>query len=166
MNDPRQLIELLKDKGLVYIQTHNFPDHDAIASAYGLQTLLSDFGIRSRILYDGSVQRESLAALIRRLDVETSEASTVTMTEDDLIVIVDGCKGNKNVTDLPGREVAVIDHHETVSPDDVTYSDIRPSYGSCSTIIYEYYSTGTSGSRCPPASRLRFSSASMSIPRS
>ena len=29
----------------VYIQTHNFPDADAIASAFGLSVLLEKYGI-------------------------------------------------------------------------------------------------------------------------
>ena len=31
----------------VYIQTHNFPDPDAIATAFGLQKLLEEYGITS-----------------------------------------------------------------------------------------------------------------------
>ncbi len=139
MKNPRELIDLLAGKGPVFVQTHNFPDHDSIASAYGMQNLMAAFGIPSRIIYDGSVQRESLNGLIKRLGMETFEASGVPMTETDTIVIVDGCKGNKNVTDLPGREVAVIDHHEVASPDGVTYADIRPGYGACSTIVCEYF---------------------------
>ena len=37
----------------VYIQTHNFPDPDAIASAYGLQQLLGSQGVVSTICYEG-----------------------------------------------------------------------------------------------------------------
>ena len=37
---PTTLIELLKHH-TVYIQTHNFPDPDAIASAFALQEFLS-----------------------------------------------------------------------------------------------------------------------------
>ena len=61
------------------------------------------------------------------------------LTDDDRIVIVDGCKGNSNVVDLTGREVAVIDHHQSLTTDDVEFRDIRPAYGSCSTIICEYF---------------------------
>jgi nanoRNase/pAp phosphatase (c-di-AMP/oligoRNAs hydrolase) len=61
------------------------------------------------------------------------------LNDDSLIIIVDGCKYNRNVTDLVGREIAVIDHHQVDTPDDVDYVDIRPEYGSCSTIISEYY---------------------------
>ena len=35
----------------VYIQTHNFPDPDAIASAFGLQELLKLRGIHATICY-------------------------------------------------------------------------------------------------------------------
>ena len=35
----------------VYIQTHNFPDADAIASAFGLSVLLEKYGIISSICY-------------------------------------------------------------------------------------------------------------------
>ncbi len=34
----------------VYIQTHNFPDPDAIASAYGLKRLLATRGIEGKHL--------------------------------------------------------------------------------------------------------------------
>ena len=37
----------------VFIQTHNFPDPDAIASAYGLQYLLHSRGLESTIIYKG-----------------------------------------------------------------------------------------------------------------
>ena len=39
----------------VYIQTHNFPDPDAIASAFGLQELLKYCGIESTICYKGTI---------------------------------------------------------------------------------------------------------------
>ena len=34
----------------VYIQTHNYPDQDALASAYGLKYLLAAKGIPSTII--------------------------------------------------------------------------------------------------------------------
>ena len=44
----------------VYIQTHNFPDPDAIASAFGLQKLLGAYGVESRLCYDGKIDKLSL----------------------------------------------------------------------------------------------------------
>jgi nanoRNase/pAp phosphatase (c-di-AMP/oligoRNAs hydrolase) len=140
MNDINKLIGMLADEKYIYIQTHNFPDHDAVASAYGLQELLKYYGIVSYLTYDGDIQRDSLVNMIEELDIDIKNVKEYDMKETDKIIIVDGCKGNKNITDLIGDEVAVIDHHQVNEPDDVTYKDIRPDYGSCSTIIYSYYS--------------------------
>jgi nanoRNase/pAp phosphatase (c-di-AMP/oligoRNAs hydrolase) len=49
------------------------------------------------------------------------------------------CVGEKNVTDLTGEEVAVIDHHQVTPAAGLWYEDIRPDYGATATIIYEYY---------------------------
>ncbi len=136
------LADMLKDEGLVYIQTHNFPDHDAVASAYALRFLLAQRGVSSALIHEGDIQRDSLLLLIGELNITIKHSSEYSITESDKIIIVDGCKGNKNVTDLIGDEVAVIDHHEIgpgAVPDDVQYRDIRPQYGACSTIIYSYY---------------------------
>jgi len=77
--------------------------------------------------------------MIARLNIPIYHWKQYNLTESDRIIIVDGCKGNANVEDLIGREIAVIDHHTSRTTDDVTLADIRPAYGSCSTIISEYY---------------------------
>ena len=138
----RTLVELLRTIGQrrpVYIQTHDFPDHDAITSAFGLQQLLAGAGVPARIVHAGDLQRDSLRRMIAELGIEVAPASSVPMTASDPIVIVDGCKGSKNVTDLPGDEVAVIDHHQVRSPEDVPFVDIRPGTGACATIIHRYF---------------------------
>jgi nanoRNase/pAp phosphatase (c-di-AMP/oligoRNAs hydrolase) len=139
MNSLNNLIPFINNEEFVYIQTHNFPDHDAVASAFGLQYLLKSKGISSYLIYKGNIQRDSLEQIITRLNIPIKPANEYPIKEKDKIIIIDGCKGNKNVTDLIGDEVAVIDHHEVVSPDDVRFNDIRPHYGACSTIIYEYF---------------------------
>jgi ABC-type glutathione transport system ATPase component len=59
--DPLQLVELLRGHR-TYIQTHNFPDPDAIASAFGLQHFLNYHGINADICYDGKklIQLENI----------------------------------------------------------------------------------------------------------
>jgi len=63
----------------------------------------------------------------------------VPMGASDPVVIVDGCKGSKNVTDLPGDEIAVIDHHDVKIPDNVPFVDIRSDRGACATLIHGYW---------------------------
>ncbi len=139
MNTIAELIESLKKEKFVYIQTHNFPDHDSVASAFGLQVFFRHFGIQSYLTYDGEIQRDSLLEMIRPLNIEIKKVDKYDMKSEDKIVIVDGCKGNKNVTDLIGDEVGVIDHHQVTKADDVPFNDIRPEIGACSTIIYSYF---------------------------
>ena len=98
-------------------------------------------GIQANVIYEGEVQRDSLKRMIQELNIDVRPASRYALTAEDKIIVVDGCKGNKNVTDLIGDEVAVIDHHQVTAPDDVKFADIRPEYGACSSIIYEYLNT-------------------------
>jgi nanoRNase/pAp phosphatase (c-di-AMP/oligoRNAs hydrolase) len=134
-----ELIKILKEEERVFIQTHNYPDHDAVASAFGLQQLFKEFGVEAPIIYKGDIQRDSLFKMIKSLNIDVYNYTDFDLRIEDKIIIVDGCKGNSNVNELTGEEIAVIDHHEVVKPLSVKYVDIRPAYGSCSTIIYSYY---------------------------
>jgi nanoRNase/pAp phosphatase (c-di-AMP/oligoRNAs hydrolase) len=133
------LLRVIGSRRPVFVQTHDFPDHDAIASAFGMQRLLAREGIPAGIVYAGDIQRDSLRRMIADLAIDVQPAASVTMAAADPIVIVDGCKGSKNVTDLPGDEVAVIDHHQVAAPENVPFVDIRPDRGACATIIHGYW---------------------------
>jgi len=139
MKNITELVDLLKKEKYIYIQTHNYPDHDAVASAFALQEFFNHYGITSRLTYDGDIQRDSLVDMINSLGIEIKNISEFNMTEKDKIVIVDGCKGNKNVTDLIGDEVGVIDHHQVNRAEDVPFNDIRSGYGACASIIFSYF---------------------------
>ncbi len=133
------LLERIRDDARLYIQTHNFPDHDAVGAAFGLQALLRARGVDSELIYEGDIQRSSLRRMIATLGIRIAPAESFPLTASDPIVVVDGCKGNKNVTDLIGDEVMVIDHHQVACPEDVPIADIRPDVGSCCTIVYSYF---------------------------
>ena len=62
----------------VFIQTHNFPDPDAIASAYGLQYLLHSRGLESTVIYKGKVEHGSSNAMVKKLGIEIIEYSDMT----------------------------------------------------------------------------------------
>ena len=141
------LLGVIGTRRPVFVQTHDFPDHDAIASAFGMQGVLGLAGVPTRIVYGGDLQRDSLRRMIRDLGIEALSAGSVVMGASDPVVIVDGCKGSKNVTDLPGDELAVIDHHQVTSPDNVPFVDIRPEMGACATLIHGYW--GEAGEEIP-----------------
>lgn len=126
-----------KDK--VFIQTHNFPDPDAVASAFGLQNLLKTRGIESTICYKGEYGRGSTKNLVDVLDIEMINMEILNMHTDDEIILVDSQKGNANIIDLIGDEIICIDHHPTFEKAEYRLSDIRPDVGACASIIASYY---------------------------
>ncbi len=135
-----ELLKVLKKSNKnLFIQTHDFPDPDAIASAFGLQTFLKLEKIETKIVFCGEIQRDALKTMIIKLGIEIFHYNEIEITTEDQIIIVDGCKWSKNVTDLPGFEIAVIDHHLVEHPEDVPFVEIKDQIGSCSTIITGYY---------------------------
>jgi len=139
MNRFDSLLEKLQGIKDIVIQAHDFPDHDAVSSAFALSHLLETRGIRTRLVYNGIVDRISLQNMIEILAIPIVHVSKAGLVESDKIITVDGCIGEKNVTDLPGDEIAAIDHHEVIAPSSLWFSDIRPEYGATATIMYEYY---------------------------
>ncbi|MFC1576966.1 bifunctional oligoribonuclease/PAP phosphatase NrnA [Candidatus Omnitrophota bacterium] len=135
---PDKLLNLLIGKSPIYIQTHDFPDPDAIAAAFGLQFYLEKSNISSTIIYEGELQTNPVERMVDDLGIAMRRIDDIDLKKDDSVIIVDGCSGNENVTIRNGTIVAVIDHHEGAHPDDVPFVDIRSDYGSTSTIVTLY----------------------------
>lgn len=128
----------------LFIQTHDFPDPDAIASAYGLRQIIRAYGIRAELCFKGLMESSDVDYILASYKIPWREASGLAdLGPDDKIILVDCQKFNSNVTDLPGDEIACIDHHplnrKGCCEANYQYIDLRPT-GSCSSIIAEYYS--------------------------
>ena len=134
-----KFLQLLTPLQRVVIQAHDFPDHDAIAAAYGLATLMQSMGMNTLIVYNGHIDRISLSNMIEWLEIPVVHCNKANLTAHDKIITVDGCIGEKNVTDIQGEEIAVIDHHNVTPPKGLWYCDVRSNYGATASIIYEYY---------------------------
>lgn len=123
----------------VYVQMHNYPDQDALASAMGLQILLKERNIESTIIFHGIIDRDNTRKMIELLNISLWMIEEVDLHETDEIIIVDGQKGNINMKDNAGEVVACIDHHNQMSNGVYRFQDIRNNVGSCSSIITEYF---------------------------
>ncbi len=133
-----QLLVLLKGKKIL-IQTHNFPDPDAIATAFGLQYFLDNFGIESKLIYSGKIDNHNTQRMVELFGIEIYNSTEFTEYDRyNYVVTVDGQKNNSNFTDLPGEEIACIDHHVWTTDYKYQYVDFK-AYGACSTIITEYF---------------------------
>jgi nanoRNase/pAp phosphatase (c-di-AMP/oligoRNAs hydrolase) len=124
----------------VFIQPHNVPDPDAIASCAGMQYLLAGRGVKTVIVYDREIEKADSARMLGLFGIEMSLAKGVaTLGEEDWALLVDGQKGGGNLTDLPTDEVACIDHHENRGSQGYRFEDIRPEVGACSSIVAQYF---------------------------
>lgn len=144
-NKINDLIELLRKSPRVFLQTHNFPDPDAISSAFGIQQFLKHYGIDSTLCYVGSIDRFNTRKMMDAFGIEIFSYDEIDdMCIEDYIVNIDCQKPNANTADLPGDEVACIDHHPVfVEEEGYKYCDIR-IVGACATLVADYYySTNT-----------------------
>ena len=138
-----RLREVIQGRRKATILTHNNPDPDGIASAYGLKLLLSELaGVESEIRHGGIVARAENQLMVKllRIEMRPYRASARQANDDRLVAVVDTQPGGMNLPLGPKDRVdIVIDHHPlhkatTKAP----FQDVRPGYGSCGAIVTEY----------------------------
>lgn len=140
MNKLNELIRVISGQENIFIQMHNSPDPDAIGSAFGLQYLLNEKGIKALICYKGEIDKYNTQKMIDLLGIKVINVSEINnMNVHDYIILIDSQKGNSNVADFIGNEVAAIDHHPVFQKVDYIFEDIRPEIGACSTIVAKYF---------------------------
>lgn len=139
MSKLQQLISnIVSDK--VFIQTHNFPDPDAISSAFGLQYLLKINGIDATICYKGKIDRYNTRKMMELFGISATNVDVLGNFDDDsVIVLVDAQKKSGNTYELEVDNVISIDHHPVFEQVDYLYADIRGDIGACASIIASYF---------------------------
>jgi nanoRNase/pAp phosphatase (c-di-AMP/oligoRNAs hydrolase) len=139
MKKIKKLIKLIKSEKIVYIQPHNFPDPDGIASAFGLCELIKSQGIASKILYYGALQRSIMLSMIDQMAIDIEAVEEGILSISDKVIVVDCSPVNSNVMPLGGTIIGVIDHHEFTKSDKYPFTDVRPEVGATSSIITSYF---------------------------
>ena len=122
----------------ILIQCHDDPDADAIVSGYALLKYLEHHGKSPKLVYSGrrEVSKQSLHLMIEKLGIPLHYLQTPE-GEAELLVTVDCRAGQRNVTALPHRNLAVIDHHE-LNPGEVlpALHEVRTDCGACATVVW------------------------------
>ena len=123
------LCSVLSKDQPVLVQTHDFPDHDALGAAYALLKLLETYGYKVEIAYGGHIQSLSLIEFVEYLNYPLLKLDEIEDLKKYQVVIVDGSpfKGT------------VIDHHPERIQSTAAYTDIRVGIGACSSIIWSYW---------------------------
>lgn len=123
----------------VYVQTHNFPDPDALASAHGLCRLLEASGCKTTACYDGQLDKRAGRKMTEVFGIKAVPLGELGPLEANAFVIcVDSQKGNGNITPLSVEIQACVDHHPTFVAADYVYRDIRTA-GACATLVASYF---------------------------
>jgi nanoRNase/pAp phosphatase (c-di-AMP/oligoRNAs hydrolase) len=125
----------------VLILTHDFPDPDCLASAFGLLHLFAFWGVpSSTISFGGFVGRAENRAMVRFANIESIPFMLIHLEDYDRIVLVDTFPGLGNMSlrkDIPVN--AVLDHHPHTPPNDAPYfHDIQHNLGATSTMVTNY----------------------------
>jgi nanoRNase/pAp phosphatase (c-di-AMP/oligoRNAs hydrolase) len=140
-NPAHTLISLVGQRRRILIVCHNNPDPDTIASAAALKSLFLH-ALRSKVTvcYGGVIGRAENRQLTRRLKIDMIPAREIDFKAYSVICLVDTQPGTGN-NSLPKGMLPdiVIDHHPLRrNTAKCTFSDVRPKYGSTSTIMTEY----------------------------
>ena len=130
-----QLRELLEYDNII-VQCHDNPDADAIASGFGVYTYLKNHNKNVRMVYSGKfrLQKSNLVLMVKELHIPIEYVEAI--DEAELLITVDCQYGEGNVTKLPAKTVAVIDHHQT-SGESSHLWEIRSNIGACATVVRE-----------------------------
>ena len=139
MTKLEEIISCIKGNS-VYVQMHNFPDPDAIASAYGMKYLLRAEGIDAQIVYKGSIENTVTAKMVKLLNIDILEVKSAWELDCNReVIIVDAQNGNANIIDMHSDKTICIDHHPVYNDSKYVFKDIRPDVGACASIIASYY---------------------------
>jgi nanoRNase/pAp phosphatase (c-di-AMP/oligoRNAs hydrolase) len=136
----RLLKGIMRDPLLIL--AHNNPDPDTLASCAALQFLLRKWlGVSSKLGYGGVVTRAENKAMIQRLRLPFVRLTGIERSQYFGIALLDAQPGTGNNLLLSRDEPAliVIDHHPLrPAGTKAAFRDVRPQYGSTSTILTEY----------------------------
>lgn len=128
------------------IALQDFPDPDAIASAFAHKLICLKYGIEADIVYTGRISHQQNIALIKLLNIELirySEQFDFSQYQGSVFVDNQGmtCSLTKQLETEGIKPIVVVDHHERSGLLSPEYTDIR-KIGATSTIYTNYIIQG------------------------
>ena len=130
----------LRSADAVTVLTHPNPDPDAMSSALAVARLARSVKTEATVQYPGQVRHQENRAFRTVLDVEMDRIEGLTDLTEGAVVLVDhneprGFAGADAVVPY-----AVVDHHPG-DGEGSAFTDVRPDYGACASILAEYFET-------------------------
>src|SRR5690349_9454790 len=132
----QQYQRYFSDADRVLIMLHNDPDPDAIASGLALRNVLRRTKTTAIIGALHGVTRPENLRMLNLLDIHIEAVTPDALKEYERIAMVD--VQPHYFSGLIDRVDLVIDHHPEQTGYTAVFKDIRPDYGSTSTILTEH----------------------------
>ncbi|MCI0706694.1 MAG: hypothetical protein L0Y80_04310 [Ignavibacteriae bacterium] len=119
------------------VLTHDYPDPDALASAYALLHIAErKFGISGRIAYGGEIGRSENREMIRLLKIPAHKLRPSDYRNYPNVALVDTQPGFENNSFFPSRRAAiVIDQHTGVERPNAEFVQVDTEAGATSALL-------------------------------
>jgi nanoRNase/pAp phosphatase (c-di-AMP/oligoRNAs hydrolase) len=122
---------------------HDFPDPDAISSAFAHKIISAEFDIEVDIIYPGKISHQQNIAMVRLLDIDLIQYNAsldFSLYHGSVFVDNQGTAAEEILKSLEAAGIPpliVVDHHELQERLKPEFSDIR-NVGASATIYTEY----------------------------
>ena len=130
------LLKECKNKTCVYIQTHNYPDADALCSAQIIKNILEKYNINAKIVYYGDIVKPNLVKMLELFNIKVDKIENSINAE--LLITVDCQYGEGNVYKVNNDNLIVVDHHMDCNTEasNTRVKNIDSKFEACTTLIY------------------------------
>ncbi|MEG3989781.1 bifunctional oligoribonuclease/PAP phosphatase NrnA [Microcoleus sp. S28C3] len=146
----RQMLDRHKGtRQLILLQ--DFPDPDALSSAWTYKLIAEQYDIQCEIIYAGALSHQENIALVKLTGLPLQRWTLETLKTKDLSVyhgcaFIDNQGTTCNLTQFilaAGVPIAaVIDHHNLQGEMNAEFTDLRPQIRATATILTEYLQAG------------------------
>lgn len=146
----QQLLERHREeRHIIVIQ--DFPDPDALSSAWAYQLIAEQYGIQCDIVYAGTLSHQENIALVKLTGLPAKRWGVQTLKDRDFsfyqgCVLMDSQGTNSQLMPLVKQAnipvLVVIDHHCKQEEIQAEFVDIRPNMRATATILTQYLQAG------------------------
>jgi nanoRNase/pAp phosphatase (c-di-AMP/oligoRNAs hydrolase) len=128
------------------IVMQDYPDPDAISTAWAHKLIAARYGIECDIMYEGRISHQENLALVQLMDIDLLRyAEGCDLKQYKGTVFVDNQGTTSKLTDrfteIGVPPLVIVDHHEMQNQIQAVYTDIR-KIGATATIYTEYIREG------------------------
>lgn len=141
IQNARALLQFLSERASslspLLILTHDFPDPDALATAFSLQHMLHQgFGVESKIVYGGVIGRTENRVMVKHLRIPARRLKRTDLKAGQAVALVDTQPAFKNNSyPQTRRAVLVIDQHTSEKKPAADLSIIDTGCGATCVIV-------------------------------